>query len=184
MEVKKCTTCNKSKPFTDFGKHHFSKDGYRHVCKECRSKDAKALRKKTTKVKTREQLNRLKLKKEDPIKLRSRELRQSFRKRSDLAVPQSVEIEQWIKSQLPLVCYYTGEELKPTSFSIDHKLPVSRGGTNNFDNLCICSLHVNNAKGSMSEQEFKELLNVIRNWEDKGIVLLRRLRASNNMYKR
>jgi 5-methylcytosine-specific restriction endonuclease McrA len=182
--MKICTSCKLLKEFAVFGKHHLSKDGYRHVCKDCRSKDAKTLRKKNTKVKTREQLNRLRLKKEDPIKLRSRELRQSFRKRSDLAVPQSVEIEQWIKNQLPLTCWYTGEKLKPTSFSIDHKIPVSRGGTNNFDNLCVCSLHVNNAKGSMSEEEFIELLEVISTWEDKGVVLLRRLRASNNMYKR
>ena len=44
-------------------------------------------------------------------------------------------------------CFYCGEVLKPwETFSIDHVIPKSKGGTNEFENLVPCCLHCNKIK--------------------------------------
>lgn len=45
-------------------------------------------------------------------------------------------------------CYYCGRELKREEKTIDHKLPVSKGGTNNMNNLVICCQHCNSVKNN------------------------------------
>lgn len=45
-------------------------------------------------------------------------------------------------------CYYCGRELKREEKTIDHKLPVSKGGTNNMNNLVICCQHCNSLKNN------------------------------------
>ena len=45
-------------------------------------------------------------------------------------------------------CYYCGCELKREEKTIDHKLPVSKGGTNNMNNLVICCQHCNSLKNN------------------------------------
>ena len=37
--MKKCTTCKQEKDLSDFGKHKITKDGYKHVCKDCTKKN-------------------------------------------------------------------------------------------------------------------------------------------------
>jgi 5-methylcytosine-specific restriction endonuclease McrA len=54
-------------------------------------------------------------------------------------------------------CYLTGEELdlnKPRTYQFDHKIPISRGGTNNLDNLGICTSLANRAKSDQTPDEF------------------------------
>lgn len=57
-------------------------------------------------------------------------------------------------------CYLTGENLdflNTQSFSLDHKIPTSKGGDNSKENLGICSWKVNKAKNDMTPNEFIEL---------------------------
>ncbi len=66
-------------------------------------------------------------------------------------------MKQFIQSP---VCYLTGEQLdltKSSTFSLDHKIPSSKGGDNSLENLGLCSWKVNQAKGDLSPQEFIEL---------------------------
>lgn len=37
MDIKKCQTCKKEKPLSDFDRNISRVDGYQHRCKECRS---------------------------------------------------------------------------------------------------------------------------------------------------
>jgi len=58
------------------------------------------------------------------------------------------------------VCYLTGRPVNlsdPKDFSLDHKLPVSRGGLNDLSNLGVASATANVAKNSLTESEFVEL---------------------------
>lgn len=58
------------------------------------------------------------------------------------------------------VCYLTGEQIDigyPRSYHFDHKVPVSKGGTNTIDNLGICTADANNAKHDKTQDEFIEL---------------------------
>jgi 5-methylcytosine-specific restriction endonuclease McrA len=101
-----------------------------------------------------------------------------------MAVPTSKELEAWLKSIDPFVCFYSGVEMKKTDFSVDHKQPLDRGGDNSFNNLCICTKQMNTTKGTMTELEFKELLAFLSKWEDKGERLLRRLRMAGKAFGR
>lgn len=57
-------------------------------------------------------------------------------------------------------CYYTGEFLiLGKNTSIEHKIPISRGGENKIENLAFVIPLVNFWKGRRTEQEF---LNLVR----------------------
>ena len=57
-------------------------------------------------------------------------------------------------------CIYLGsmEPLTEKNFSIDHEVPVSRGGDFCLSNLVVCSQRGNYAKGNMASVEFRKLL--------------------------
>lgn len=57
-------------------------------------------------------------------------------------------------------CYLTGEEIDiylPRSYHFDHIIPRSRGGSNNIDNLGICTSEANKAKNNMTPDELIQL---------------------------
>jgi 5-methylcytosine-specific restriction endonuclease McrA len=51
-------------------------------------------------------------------------------------------------------CAYTGESLSPEVASLDHVVPLSRGGEHGISNLAIVHHEVNAAKGTMTLEEF------------------------------
>jgi 5-methylcytosine-specific restriction endonuclease McrA len=61
-------------------------------------------------------------------------------------------------------CHYCKKPLKIKSktkyyldsLSIDHKIPITRGGKSTFENLCVCCHLCNIIKGTMTEKEFIE----------------------------
>ena len=42
--------------------------------------------------------------------------------------------------------------------TIDHKIPVIKGGTNNKENLVLCCKHCNSQKNNKNEEEYREWL--------------------------
>ena len=52
-----------------------------------------------------------------------------------------------------------GESLKHNEATIDHKLPLVRGGLNDLNNRVIACHQCNNTKGDMAEDEFRFYLN-------------------------
>lgn len=50
-------------------------------------------------------------------------------------------------------CAYTGQRLDRTA-QVDHKVPISRGGLNNAENLHWVTARANCAKGTMTHDEF------------------------------
>jgi len=54
--------------------------------------------------------------------------------------------------------YFRGQQLKPVA-TVDHVIPLSKGGTNSIDNMVACCTGCNTAKGSMSVKEFMESRN-------------------------
>jgi hypothetical protein len=51
-------------------------------------------------------------------------------------------------------CELTGVRLTLETFAIDHVVPLSKGGTNDFENLQIVHATVNKMKGTLSQDEF------------------------------
>jgi 5-methylcytosine-specific restriction endonuclease McrA len=48
---------------------------------------------------------------------------------------------------------YTGEELDLANSSIDHVVPISRGGTDTYDNTVLTTKEINNKKGNRLNSE-------------------------------
>lgn len=63
-----------------------------------------------------------------------------------------IDVEQMYKSQRGL-CWWCGEPLKD-DFHIDHRVPLSRGGTNDLGNLCCTCPHCNLSKNNKMPWEF------------------------------
>jgi hypothetical protein len=99
-------------------------------------------------------------------------------------VPSRPEIQEWLEKSHPLQCYFTGGFISQDVVELDHKDPLSRGGSLTLKNVGITSRWYNNIKGQMSEKEFRLLLKLVSKWEDKGDALFKRLSASNHMYNR
>lgn len=55
------------------------------------------------------------------------------------------------------ICYYCNKEIIGKK-TIDHKIPVSKGGTNDKENLVLCCVHCNSQKGNKTEEEYKKWL--------------------------
>ena len=51
-------------------------------------------------------------------------------------------------------CLYTGAILELMTAHIDHKVPISRGGTNDFSNLALCTPDANLLKYNRTHEEF------------------------------
>ena len=51
-------------------------------------------------------------------------------------------------------CFYTDAILDLMTAHIDHKIPISRGGTNDFQNLALCTSEANLLKHNKTHEEF------------------------------
>lgn len=175
-----CTGCGEHKPWEAFSVHTRSKTGRTSKCKVCKYEKRKSL------PRTKEYVSATKrkklLKKTDPLEYKARNIRNRLLSRvkdhSDSrrkTTPTKAEIKSWLETQ-DFICYYSGEPLDIFDMHVDHKVPFNRGGTNQLENLCLCTSRMNTAKGGLNEEEFKQLLQLISSWEDGGERLLRRLR--------
>lgn len=51
-----------------------------------------------------------------------------------------------------------GEKVTPKDLTIDHMVPMSRGGTGMIDNKVLCCLRCNHDKGCLTAEEFRVVL--------------------------
>lgn len=91
-------------------------------------------------------------------------------------VPTRPEIDAWLRLQAA-VCPYCEVALTPKTYTIDHLIPLARGGRVEFDNLSPACKRCNDTKGEMTAAEFRQLRAMVLTWEDKGKNVLARLRS-------
>ncbi len=88
---------------------------------------------------------------EDQIKLernKARELRKS----------------PWWKNRVARgLCHYCQEEMAPALLTLDHIVPVSRGGRTTKGNCVPCCKECNNKKQSLTPVEWDEFVNRLEN---------------------
>ena len=174
-----CTKCLKYKIWNDFFTSSKTATKKQSECKECKLNKRQGTRNYDRELYSAKK-RRQQIKKEKPILYKARDLRSRLLSRSKdpgikQTTPTVLELEKWLTKD-SYICYYSGIDLKLDEVTVDHKIPLNRGGTNELDNLCICSNHMNTAKGTMTSEEFIELLLLIQKWEDNGARLLRRLK--------
>ncbi len=66
------------------------------------------------------------------------------------------EVRSDIASQQRWKCMYCGCSLRRSNLQIDHKFPISRGGSNDYENLQALCGRCNARKGNHSDDEFRE----------------------------
>lgn len=64
-------------------------------------------------------------------------------------------------------CALTGRNLTPDTAFVDHVTPVSSGGSNAIENLQVVHADVNEAKGTMTQDEFIQLCRDVVAWIDR-----------------
>ena len=110
-------------------------------------------------------------------------------------VPMPKEIEAWLltyetkietsRKRLYLRCEYTGELIKLSDIQIDHRNPISRGGSFGIENLAITSGKTNQHKGELLDSEFSQLLTLLNQFEPiaKNNVLSRLRRGGGRFFR-
>jgi 5-methylcytosine-specific restriction endonuclease McrA len=63
----------------------------------------------------------------------------------------------------------TGRVLAPETAALDHIVPRSRGGVSTMGNAQIVLTVVNQAKGTMTPEEFVQLCRDVVDWHDRGM---------------
>ena len=64
-----------------------------------------------------------------------------------------------VKTKNAIPCYYCGVTTIPSAREVDHKQPLSRGGTHRLENLAVCCPACNGRKYNRTEEEFRCLKN-------------------------
>ena len=59
-------------------------------------------------------------------------------------------------------CYYCGEIFKPSELTMDHKIPISRGGTSEKINIVPACKECNNKKKYMLSIEWDEYMDKLK----------------------
>ena len=84
----------------------------------------------------------------------------------------------------PPTCIYCKKPIKWQELSIDHKIPKSRGGSNDSDNLCWVDLSCNMMKGNLLDTEFIGLLQFLEDKPDMLRLLSKRLKLGGFAFRR
>ena len=177
-EGRVCTACEEYKEWSMFNRASKTSSGYQAICRQCVKSKKKP---KNRKLETKQSSKRNKeLKLKDTVEWKARRIRSSLLNRDRkvggiLNTPSKSEIKEWLSKQ-PLECYYSKEPITLAGCHVDHKKPLGRGGNNSLDNLCLTTPKANTEKGTMNEEEYRQLLELTSTWEDKGKQLFRRLR--------
>ncbi len=71
----------------------------------------------------------------------------------------------WKKKIAAGKCYYCGKDFHPSELTMDHKIPLARGGTSEKINIVTACKDCNNKKKYLLPVEWEEYLNNIKNTE-------------------
>lgn len=76
--------------------------------------------------------------------------------RAERAKAREIRQGQWWKNQKGKgVCYYCGKKVPPAELTMDHKIPLARGGASTKSNLVPACKACNTAKKQMTEVEWQ-----------------------------
>jgi 5-methylcytosine-specific restriction endonuclease McrA len=89
--------------------------------------------------------------------LEESDLRRERRKARELR-----ESQWWKRRVAKGKCYYCGSTTAPKALTMDHIVPISRGGKSTRGNVVPCCKTCNNAKKQLLPMEWEEYLNKAR----------------------
>ncbi len=162
--MKVCTRCHKEKPLEDFGKLRMGKMAH---CKECDRKKVAAYREANLEKEQKRQKEKYRRKKNgsmkprvlqqdhnawrktNPEKARFLSKQHKYRRRGLLKGQPSFTREEWeaLKEYYQFRCLACDRKTKLT---VDHIIPLSKGGSNLIDNIQPLCGPCNSSKGDSS----------------------------------
>lgn len=160
-ELKTCTICGESKALTAFYKRKDSPDGYRKNCKECKAKvDRKWCVENPEKVNAHKGAwveRNLDKRREQASAWQSRNLDKAriyVNNRRALIEGISLPGDTWER----MIAHY-GEECAQCgvneNLTLDHVIPLSKGGSHTISNLQILCAKHNSAKGNRNSNDYR-----------------------------
>jgi 5-methylcytosine-specific restriction endonuclease McrA len=78
------------------------------------------------------------------------------------------ELRTLVAASLGTDCQYCHEKLRGRNFSLDHKVPISRGGSFSFRNLDVICAHCNMSKSELTSEEFSRLNELLNDFDGRG----------------
>jgi 5-methylcytosine-specific restriction endonuclease McrA len=79
--------------------------------------------------------------------------------RREKAKAREIRKSRWWQNKLAAgSCYYCGGRFRPAELTMDHLVPVARGGQSTRGNLVTCCKECNNRKRSMLPLEWEEYM--------------------------
>jgi 5-methylcytosine-specific restriction protein A len=72
----------------------------------------------------------------------------------------------WRRKRSSGVCYYCGRKFKPHELTMDHLIPLSRGGTSERFNIVPACKECNNKKKYLLPAEWDDYINTIKKSKD------------------
>lgn len=178
--MKECTRCKETKSLEDFNRKASKKDGRRAQCRSC-EKELDAIRRATPEHKAMkraywdtDEYKALRAaeyqRKREEIRDAQAEYRKNYRKRPEVIEARRVENHNRrnaLVGSLPADCLsqlielYGDRCMNPecrtsdAPLTIDHVVPISKGGMNTMDNVQILCARCNEAKGNRSEADYR-----------------------------
>lgn len=104
----------------------------------------------------------------DPVKARTRQMHETLKRRAKGAEVSSLDE---MRAQFDFFmrrggqCPYCRTRVTHVTVSLDHMIPVNRGGGHSWINLCFCCQSCNKQKGNLTDREFEGLLRHLDAWE-------------------
>jgi len=102
------------------------------------------------------------MKKRKPIKPFAYDLEESDLKRERRKARELRESQWWKRRVAKGECYYCGRATPPNELTMDHIVPVSRGGKSTRGNVVACCKTCNNAKKQLLPMEWEQYIKKAR----------------------
>jgi len=180
--VKICNRCKTTKPFSKFSKNSREKD---HLCRECKdcAKVRAKLRYQKQGQKMRQQMadlrknnydKRIEIERKSRTKRKNaqrplKNSRQQIRNRL-LSNKQYVLTSKELNNLYKKPCYSCGTN---QNLSIDHIIPLSKGGNHSIGNLMTLCRSCNASKGNKLLVEWKKYLQTVRGDQNRTLRIFR-----------
>lgn len=120
------------------------------------------------------------------FKARSSSMYQNHRRRAKEAHLEMqytiADMRMILSASLGTSCIGCSEKITPKTMSIDHRVPIARGGRMEIGNLWAMCQRCNKCKGKMSMGEFMQLVELLKSWPPEASRDVRmRLSLAGNM---
>ena len=175
-----CSQCNERLPITSFHKDKAATDGFRSKCKNCRISNVKSWysdnrERQSSREKIRRQSNPEKYAEKEALRYEKdkdkRLLLATEHSHLRKARKKKVKTERGIsklslKKKFGTKCYYcaiemdfstgSGRKFNRAMATIEHLIPLAKGGEHTFENTVLACRHCNISKNAKTEKEFEE----------------------------